>query len=204
MISDKLSQVQDPNNVCGYKYKEGTFLLFNDLGSISFNHNCRDVLLTRMNEETRVLGFFSSSPPIDINSINHFFEEFIEQKLGIKESVIFHLSNIPDLIVVEIGQFWRENIVRRSLFSLFLRCAALYKLNTLDESIQNYPTARTAKNAINYFLEGNIIPLFDKWSPYKNGFVTEFADDTPKDLEKKLTWIKLEKKSGEHFAQKEA
>lgn len=197
MISEQISKITDTNGRVGYLNPNavGFLVTFDGNGNISVIYTCRDQFLAGTTEKTDVAGFLS--PGVDIQVLNNFFEE-IETKLNLSEKVIFHASTIPNLIVVEIPNFWREHIARRSLFSLFLRAGAIYYKTSFENAIESYPLANSIKPAIDFFLDGNIFPTFTKWKPNGNGFVTEFSGITSKEeLNKKLNCFQI--KSADYF-----
>lgn len=197
MISTKVSKNTDSKNCLAYACKEGMFTAFDDNGNISYGYSCREQFAAVFHEGTKAIGFYYAG--MDIKAINHFFEEFVDARLEIN-SVILHLSTINNLLVIEVDEFWRKDFIRRSLFTLLLRCAVVFNRNTLNESLDAYYLAKDVKEAVNHFLDGNIFlsKTFDKWQ-IGNGFVSEFKGRPNTELRDKMSFMEV--KPAEHFLQ---
>lgn len=193
MISDTISKNTDSMGKLMYAAEDGYFVVFSKEGNVQYTFTCRDEFFSATNENTNVVGFHCNN--LDIKAINHFFEEYIESKLGLKESIVFHGSSIQNLVVIELPKFWCEHIVRRSLFSLFLRCAAIFYKTDFNQAIDDYSLARVVKEQVSFFLEGNIFPTFKAWRSGSNGFVREFNGLSKQDLAKKLTAFEVKNES---------
>ena len=93
---------------------------------------------------------------LNIKAVNDFFLE-LEKQLNLKEEqrTVFCRTNKDNVIMCEVPDFWNENPLKRNMFSLFLRCAAVYNKGNIKDSIRNYPLAYSINDVIMWFLEGN-------------------------------------------------
>lgn len=195
MISNEISQIKDGYGKLEYcKHEGGFFVAFESGGIINSFYSCRDQFFGVFEEKTSIIGFYLF-PGLNINQLNGFFEQ-IENKLNLEEKIIFHPSSIDNLVVIEVPNFWREHMVKRSLFTLFLRCGSVYYKGNVNNAIESYSLANSVKHAIEHFLDGNIFPTFNKW---KNniGFVNEFYGMPTKELFSKFQAFQV--KPAQHF-----
>ena len=121
----------------------------------SLEHYLRSPAITPNN----LIGFHyirNGIPALDIKIINNFFLE-LEEKLNLtgEQKTVFCRTNIDSVIMCEVPDFWNENSLKRNMFSLFLRCAAVYNKGNIKDSIKNYPLAYSIYSVIMWFLEGN-------------------------------------------------
>lgn len=140
--------------------------------------SCRESLAYYVNvykHPLKYLGFKCDIKPKNLlKRINSFFNKY-EKLLKIKERTIFYPQpkGKENFLIMKVSPWWSENTTRASLFSLFLRLAAVYYLeNNLDKAIEKYDLANRTKLAIKYFLAGNTVPT------YKNigkGWYEKFA-----------------------------
>jgi hypothetical protein len=115
-----------------------------------FNH-CREVFAHKFKYDTNYIIF--SQAGLDIELINDFFEK-IEDKLKINKT-IFHPTEFKTSVLIELSPFWKENSLRRGMFTLFLRCAACYYNGDIYKALLKYSLSKKIIGPIEWFMKGN-------------------------------------------------
>jgi hypothetical protein len=115
----------------------------------------------------------------------------IFDKLGKTSKFELRETNIQDMIVVDIPEFWMKNDTVRGLFSLFLRNACVYYKpgDSLMTAFARYNLAAMCIPTILHFLDGNIIPTYEKLTGHNygaTGFVSEYYGLIPDEISKRL------------------
>ena len=168
-----------------YGNKEGYYLLLNKR-EIDYYFVCREEVEEEFHyhyEKTRGLAFHLEK--IDIINIDRFFNYIYKAAKIPGPPIKFSLTNLDDVIHIEIPKFWQENRVIFSLFTLFLRCAAIYYKGDFNKAIINYKLASKIKKTISYFMKGNIYfnltlsPIFGDESYVTDVFNNDFVIGLP-------------------------
>lgn len=94
---------------------------------------------------------------LDIPKINVFFAA-VSSKLGIPEPVFYH-TQLAGTMILDVPEFWRTSLAAESVFTLLLRCAAVYYdpskgVDTVSKAIRAYPLANNVWKAVERFLDG--------------------------------------------------
>ncbi len=152
--------------------------------------SCREEFFGSFGKNTKWIGFIT--PVLNIKLLNKFFTK-IENQLKIKKQTVFYHSNLKGAVIIEVADFWLENQCRRSLFTLLLRCGAVYFKNDFDKAINSYNLAKATKNAIHYFLAGNVNPTF---TDIEGGFYSKFQSLKGNNLARLLRGKPLTKLAG--------
>lgn len=138
---------------------------------------------------------------MDIGGI-HEFLSIVEEKLNLKIRSEIHpmacrvtennvVKREKKGILIKLSPFWTDgdNFVKMSLFTLFLRCGAMYYKDNFEKALLDYDLASKVIPAINHFLAGNTKTTLNTWvTPFREnggmyyGFVGEFQDRTKKEL----------------------
>ncbi len=151
MIESEKVKIRDTFGELKYSSPAGSFSLPNGR-----SHTCRESFSNSFNKTTNSIIFNKSN--INIKKINIFFEQ-IEDKLQLKEKTKFCSSNFKNAIVIKLSPFWKENSLRRGIFTLFLRCAAChYNGKDVYQSLLNYGLTKKIIGPIEWFIKGNTKP----------------------------------------------
>lgn len=157
MIEDKDIRIKDNSGKLYYSSSRGVFATKGESVNVSEPVECREVFAYNFKEKTKFIIFGKNR--INIKKINNFFEQ-IEDKLNTKEKTIFYPSSIENAIVIKPSPFWKENPLRRGIFTLFLRCAAChYNGKDIYKSLLNYGLIKKIIGPIEWFMKGNTKPL---------------------------------------------
>jgi hypothetical protein len=165
MLSSKILKIKNHLYINPYNSTSGQFFIYDTKFSIIDGiHSCRELFSEFFTCKTEYVGFtFSNHKDININKVVKFFE-YIERRLKNQipsnKTTIVYSTNIKNVIILKISPFWRENNVRRAMFTLFLRCACVHYKTSFKAAIINYALAYSIQPTINYFLKGNTIPTF--------------------------------------------
>lgn len=175
-----------------YYKNSGVFISTNkDFNEISYVATCResfmciDIRKAFNSPQAEYIAFFC--PDINIEKVDEFFVT-IKKKIKLKEKVKFHRASFDgtlnnSLIYIQVPPFWRVNGFRRALFTLFLRCAALFYKEgvTFERALQSYNLAVSCLPMLNYFFEGNTV-INSKLNLSTNT-VNHFANNANKSLD---------------------
>lgn len=188
-------KLTDPNVVSEYTSSTGMFVVITSTNEIYWTGRCRVELewyLKKNNYHNRI-GFKKSNA--DIKLMRSFWSK-IFKKLGKKSKFTICKSTVKnftvnDIYVIDLPEFWNTE-TNRSLFSLFLRASVCYhtKGNGVIKTLKSYYLANNVIPAIEWFLKGNTIPTYEKFTTLDGegytGFVAEFQHLTQSEIEKKL------------------
>lgn len=144
---------------------KGYFAYFNAQGkSFSQIYDCRDSFCSMWSRSEYIeyllnqsfVLVFAANKNINLQSVEEFFN-LVETKLKVLPAnrTKFQVTNFANQIVFTPAVFWTKDNIRKSLFSLLLRCAIVHYTGNFDAAINNYNLAAQCKNFINFFLEGN-------------------------------------------------
>jgi len=123
--------------------------------------SCRDKLQSVPTELLKTGMFFSH--PVGANfgkAVAAFIHKIETQKLTITEITFFKHTDQQDVLWLKPSPFWLENPIKRSLFSLLLRCGIYYNTTNKDAfevAINSQDYSRITKPAIDRFLSGYTI-----------------------------------------------
>ena len=115
--------------------------------------SCRDIFQSIRNSIFEKQGMLFHSVHCD-NAVK--LIKRIEKHLKIKNKSKFKKTNRNNIIHIEISSFWLSSKIRKSFFTLVLRCAEHYfeKISTLEIMKDNL-YGKATKTAIKKFLDGN-------------------------------------------------
>ena len=171
----------------GYTEGEGSFCTVGSSFVCGYIFYCREEFANVFKKSTKYICFNQSK--LNIVKLSEFFDN-IHKNLKLKP-MIFHPTNRHDTTLIEVPLFWRENFVRRSIFTLLLRSGTFYKKG-IEPAIKSYHLSAKCSNALSFFLKGNIVNAFRRWPDYQLGFVDSFPNDR-RDFKKYFTKRSLKK-----------
>jgi hypothetical protein len=161
--------ITDPVGVSRYNSEVGVFFPIVD-GVIKTNFTCRDSLQYTWERFLQMDAPYNGKVlQIAFTQDNVSYEKYLAfwtpifQKLGKKSVFLFHTATIGDkpmdkTIVINTRRFWAQNAITRSVFSMLIRASFLYP--DFATASKDYYIMRDTLDALNYFLDGNIIPTF--------------------------------------------
>jgi hypothetical protein len=182
-------------NVIRYGNADGYFFLYGEDSHITHVYRCRVEFAWKFGVLNKFIGF--SHQYLNIDRVNEFFK-IVEDRLGLRHGSVFYRTNYiaVNTIVIKPSSFWLENETKRSLFTLFLRCAVEYYLNDFNEALNKYELAKKTIPAIEWFLSGNTKTTYEKMTQKDQegygGWVAEFQYSSHNELQRQL--IKEDKK----------
>lgn len=99
------------------------------------------------------------------------FISAVEDKLKIKEKSLIGPSQRYNISWINISSFWTNTSMKRSLFTIFLRCGVTYKIkqDNFDEALLGSIYTRHTEYAVRRFLDGNI-----RYTGKKKGWYNQF------------------------------
>jgi len=154
MISDKVINIKSPQCYSSWSgfFSTATYTNKEFIHNAEFDH-CREVFANRFKSNTHFIIFTRRN--INIDLINKFFEG-IEDKLNVKRPTIFHKLRNKGAVLIELSPFWKENALRRGIFTLFLRCAACYyDGEDIYKSLVKYNLTKKIIGPIEWFMKNN-------------------------------------------------
>jgi hypothetical protein len=187
--------ITDPIGVSRYNSEVGMFFAIID-GVIKTNFTCRDSLQDTWEKFLgQEIHFQGKVLQIAFTQDNVSYEKYLAfwtpifQKLGKKSVFLFHTATIGDkpmdkTIVINTRRFWAQNAITRSVFSMLIRASFLYP--DFETASKDYYIMRDTLDALNYFLDGNIIPTFQPNGP-SHGFHYYFNKAAKPNIEATLT-----------------
>lgn len=152
---------------------KGAFFVYDKSGKTYKSnrmHQCREIAAgsSFFGEVGSKWGFYY--PKLDIALVNEFFV-IVKKRLrasGVNMDsarITFYPTNMLDssgktiATVIEPSPFWRESSVRIEMFTLFLRCAAVYypqSKGDFEKALASYDLLMTARSAVDLFLKGHV------------------------------------------------
>lgn len=148
---------------------------------------CRDAFQKHFTPDSDGI-YFSHEPCFGDRDQGIHVANFIshtETVLGIKPST-FCRTNRNYAIWIELNEFWKECPIRRSLLTIFLRCALKYRLdvNNYDKTLFDHPYIKSTKPAVMRFLFG-----FTHFNDRPNGgWKRTFERLTEEEIKQLLIW----------------
>lgn len=140
-----------------YLYPRFLFLATHDNNGRAFDYfssfTCRERFHGYMPVNRKKL--FSIASLCSIYDIDKFFSA-LENELNIpkKDQTIFYRTNIKHVYTVELSKFWRKNLFRFQLSTIFLRAGGSNKYCGLMKTIRKENLARDIRSVIKLFLSG--------------------------------------------------
>lgn len=162
MINKEVLKITKGTDVLRYSYRPGRFFVLKKRSEIDgFHSSCREIFQTYFKGGNFIgMGGFDNKTKSTVNDVNKFWEN-IEDKLGLtgKDKIqIYSVDAGPNVkgpvFVVKVPKFWDKHPLRKSLFTLLLRCSIAYNRGNLSKSISSYALARRARSGIMRFLDG--------------------------------------------------
>ena len=157
---------------------------------------CREQFAVKFDEFTP--GFYFSHPQDKAFNIAEFIAKF-ESVLEIKDLTSFCLTNKQSVLWIEPSYFWKNCQMKRSLFTLIIRCGFNYSLekdNFDDALFGDYEETvyiKETKLAVLRFMfgftqfVGRIQPCFAFTTVIKHGWREEFIKSNLAEIRNKLT-----------------
>lgn len=153
---------------------------------ITWTH-CRDVFQDAPNHEIFGKGMWFCHGSAKAENICEFVER-IESKLELDEKTYFKKTKFTHIVWLQPSTFWVNNFVRRSFFTLVLRCGMRYKRmkDNFNAAMYNhYKIAKETTPAIKRFLNGYTWYTKDEPASNSNGWHYLFTDFNSKPIEGK-------------------
>ena len=115
-------------------------------------YKCRDLWQTRMGKPDVFFLAHESGKSKNIIS----FMKKIEDSLKLKEKSEYGLTQKKFIIYIKPSKWWLQKPIKKSLFTLFLRCGTNYipKKDNFFEALQSEKCIKETKNAVVRFLSG--------------------------------------------------
>lgn len=157
-------------------FGEGAFFRYDGPRS-SFITTCREAIASPDafgNPSIRQIGFHRSNG-VNAERVDEFFK-IIHRTLGIRSRLTIHRALGNRAIVIDVPSFWLESGLRRAVFTLLLRCAAVYYENDIDDARTEYELLDSVKDPIDRFLRGHTCSDFKITSDFVSRFMGRRAD----------------------------
>lgn len=162
--------------------------------------SCREQFADKFKPDTKGFFFAHFNSNLDVASFINKIEDVIElEKKRLPDGLFYHEkskyseTNLGSVIWVEPSDFWKQCEIRRSLFTLFLRCAQKYKLDSdnFDDALYSTNYVAMTKDAINRFLFGFTTFVKDEVALGSNrttlkGWVNVFQHKSKNEVKKQL------------------
>jgi hypothetical protein len=99
------------------------------------------------------------------------FMAIIEDKLKIKEKSLIGPTQRYNISWINVSPFWTNTSMKRSLFTIFLRCGVIYKIkqDNFNEALLSSIYIRHTEYAVRRFLDGNV-----RYTGKKKGWYNQF------------------------------
>ena len=126
--------------------------------------------------------FFLTHKSGQSKNIATFFNK-LEELLNIKNKSEFGPTQRTTVMYIKASRWWIKNPMRRSLFTIFLRCSAFFSIekNNFYNAMYCDEYALKTKDAISCFLDGNTVYIGKKL-----GWLNQFENLKDKDIYKLL------------------
>ena len=122
---------------------------------------CREVFSDYFSDKNLTIGYsVRSFISFDFDKLVEFFN-ILETKLELTEKTVFHKTDINNIVIISVPEYWRQCSAARGFFTLFLRCGAEYYHGNFDNALIKYELTAKIPKTINHFLSGN-----KNYSPY--------------------------------------
>lgn len=167
----------------------GYFALFKPDANCSPTwQKCRETFAGEFHAD--VQGFYFSCEENQPENIARFISRF-ESIIDINEKTLFYLTDKPFAIWIEPSKFWRECVIKRSLFTALCRCGMKYdwERDNFDEALWSQTYTKTTEHAVKRFLFGfTKLASFETDGSNKIGWQTVFENKTIEQVRKQLVW----------------
>lgn len=126
---------------------------------------------------SRVLGFYFSHKHDCADNVAQFISK-TEEIIGIKDCATYAKTNRNWVLWIEPNAFWTSCAMRRSLFTILLRCGLNYKSNedNYEESLYSEGYIKETKEAVMRFLFGFTKYVPDNSLNVPRGWVSAFKN----------------------------
>jgi hypothetical protein len=116
--------------------------------------------------------------------IAHFIRK-TEKKLGLKKFTQCGPTNVPSISWFKINPFWNKNPLRKTLFTILLRCGRRFspQHNNFKTALDSNSYILETRPAVDYFFKGNTIPT-RKCQRSWRGWFRSFHNKTMADVKK--------------------
>jgi hypothetical protein len=116
---------------------------------------CRDGWQNTPQQTLKDRGMFFCVESFKIPDLAKFLH-IIEYKLKVKTYTKFQRTNLADVIWLKLSPFWLKGLMRRSFFTLLLRCGRDYKIteDNFEEALFSHAYSSQSKLAVERFLNG--------------------------------------------------
>lgn len=163
---------EDPNNQMGYKYPDlGFFFAHNPSdGATAYVNTCRERFASNWKIPSALwVGF--GGVVCDLNKVREFFAD-VEGTIGLKTHSVFHETDSRHHFICEPSPFWFRYWLRRQVFTMLLRCAALFYKGerSRGDALLMYGLTKNTINAIGVFISGMTTPIGypQRWQNSRN------------------------------------
>lgn len=147
--------------------------------TVQWTH-CRDIFQDVCNYSLTAKGmWYCHGRCAAVESVCAFIER-VEDRLDLRERSIFRKTPYPEIVWSKPSPFWINDFVRRSFFTLCLRCGMRYKRmrNNFDYCIyEHYGISRSTRPAIKRFLNGYTVYPYEEPEFNTQGWQWIFSDD---------------------------
>ena len=170
-------------------------------GKLQHWDHCREQFAVRFDE--KVEGFYFNHKPDTAEAIAQFIKKFElilqkSDKCQIPFFTEFAYTSKPNIIYIQLSDFWKDCFFKRSLFTLLVRCGQNYtrKPDNFDEALFgcNFKESTyllETKNAVMRFMFGytkytGISPVIGQGTVIKHGWKEEFYKLTVDEIRNRL------------------
>lgn len=105
---------------------------------------------------------FSTESTKSADRFNQFID-FVENRLKLKErTLVYKIPERLSVFIIKVPLFWRKCAYKRQIYTLFLRCGALYNtrninnLRSFKRVLQKYHLTRAITIPLMYFMSGHV------------------------------------------------
>ncbi len=136
------------------EFKKG---IYNTKGFSTNNktyYSCRDIFKGHFHKNNKNVYFRLNKSLHDFGNLVQFINK-VEKRLKIKEKTTFFETLDPRTAKIIVSSFWLDHWLKRSLFTLLIRCGTKTKRNeSISKGLDRHWYAKSTKKAINKFLNG--------------------------------------------------
>jgi uncharacterized C2H2 Zn-finger protein len=118
--------------------------------------HCRDIFQDISDYSIEEKGMWFCCRPENIENVCVFIDR-VEKKINIKNRSVFKRTPYPNVLWIQPSLFWINDYIRRSFFTLCLRCGMQYRRSkdNFDHAMyEHYEISKQTKPAIKRFLSG--------------------------------------------------
>lgn len=177
MISKEIKNIS--NNYANSAQDTGYFCTCNDSGQMDGNlHSCRETFSSAWSFLTREYIIFNKTninTEQNIERLNKFLAIIEKDKLKLKQLSVIYKTDLANAVVIQVAPFWRSNVTRRDIFTIFLRSSLKYQPQHNKKVVPamiEYNLANATILAIIHFLKGNTVPTYaaNQYGGFHNKF----------------------------------